>query len=363
MKIGKGKIFVKGYETAQKSLFLLTFAFLFLFPAAEEAFSQQQENPPSIPKVNTPPARRMPPPRPMPTPARRRVANEGPTPAEKSIQTDPRVNISLCVSEGNVRINGWERSEVRAFVAGGSKVGFKVIQKKNQNPAWVKILGFDPATDREVGLDECLSGEVIEIDVPRGAIINHLKGRESQITISAVAKVKVENVGGDVALSGITNGIDAKTYEGDVTVEKSSGPISLFATTGNILALDVAANEIGEAFRAQTRSGMVVLQSIGHAQTEISSVSGSIRFAGDFASGGQYNFNTTSGSILLALPSDASCRVTATYSQGAFHSDLALRDIQKTPSPQVQKLTGILGAGDGSLNLTTFSGAIRIRKQ
>ena len=56
-----------------------------------------------------------------------------------------------------------------AIVAGGSKVGFKVLQKKNQNPAWVKIVGFDPTTDREFGLDECLSGEVIEIDVPRGA--------------------------------------------------------------------------------------------------------------------------------------------------------------------------------------------------
>jgi hypothetical protein len=364
---GKGNIFVTGYETAQKTI-LSSFAalFLFSFAAAVETYSQQEETPPAKPKVVapiTPPSR--PDPRPYPTPPRRRRAeNEGPTPAEKSIRTDPKVNISLCVAEGKVRINGWDRDEIRAFVAGGSKVGFEVLRKKEQNPVWVRILGLDPTKDRRFGLDECLSGDVIEIDVPRGAVINELKGRETEIKIESVAKVvKLDNVGGNVSLSNITNGINATTYEGGVTVEKSSGPISLFATTGNIVAIDVNPNEVGEAFRAQTRSGLVILQSVGHVKTEVSSISGSIRFAGDFAAGGQYFFNTTSGSILLALPADVSCRVNATYGQGVLHSELTLKEVQKNQQPPVQKLTGILGAGEGNLNLTTFSGAIYIRKQ
>jgi hypothetical protein len=361
VKKGKGKIFIKGYETTQKAI-LLSFAFFLLF-SASEVFSQIHITEPKVKVVVPKPTVQPTPPR-VPRPpvsSKRRAENESPTAAEKSIKTEAKVTVSLCVSEGNVRINGWERSEIRAYVNGGSKVGFKVMQKK-QNPVWVMVLGFDPQTDKEPGLDECLSGENIEIDVPRGAVIN-MKSRSSQIVVESVARVKVENIGGDISLNNIAGGIDAGTYQGDVTVEKSAGAITLFATTGNIVAFDVEPSEVGDSFRAKTRSGTVTLQSIGHSLVEAGSTSGSIRFNGEFASGGQYTFITNNGSILLAVPAESSCRINVNYGPGAFHSEIVLKDVQKTSGMQVQKLTALLGAGEANLNLTTYSGAIRIRKK
>jgi hypothetical protein len=364
VKKGKGKIFINGYEVTRKAI-LLSFAFLILF-TAPEVFSQVN-NPPK-PKVvvvspkprvePTPPAFPNPP---HPRNRKRRAENESPAPAEKSIQTETRVNVSLCVSEGNIRINGWERNEIRAFVNGGSKVGFKVLQKK-EKPVWVKVLGFDPMVDREPGIDECLSGDDIELDVPRGAIID-LRSAESQISIESVSKVKVENVGGDITLNNIANGIQAGTYQGDVMVEKSSGAISLSSITGNIVAFEVEPVEVGDGFRAKTRNGAMTLQAIGHSLVEANSISGSIRFNGEFTSGGQYTFSTNNGSIQLAVPVDSSCRITANYGLGAFQSDIELKDVQKTSGSQIQKLTAMLGAGDATLNLRTYSGAIRIKKK
>lgn len=366
MKKRKGKVFVKGYESAQKA-FLMSFALLFLFSSIiiNSVTGQTQPTPKTEPKIVIVPPQPAPTqmPRPRIPPARKRVENESPAPAEKSIKTDAKVTVTIpCIAEGNVRINGWDRNEVRAFVKDGSKVGFSVLQKKMQSPIWIKVLGFDPQTDKEPGLDECLSGSEIELDVPKSAIVS-LKSRASQIKIDSVAKVKIENVGGNILLSNIAGGIEANTYEGDVIVEKSSGSISLFATTGNIVAFEVEPSEIGDAFRAKTRSGMVNLQSVGHAQIDVGSASGSIRFVGEFASGGQYAFNTTSGAIQLSIPAESSCRVTATYSMGAFQSDIPLKDVQQSPDPRVQKMVGILGTGDANLNLTTFSGAIKIRKK
>src|SRR5215204_4428025 len=64
------------------------------------------------PKPGTPtPTVVMPMPRPNPTPPRETkkvVVNEGYTAAEKLIVTESKVSISLCVLEGNVRINGWD---------------------------------------------------------------------------------------------------------------------------------------------------------------------------------------------------------------------------------------------------------------
>lgn len=285
------------------------------------------------------------------------------TSVEKSIVVDPKVNVSLCVAEGNLKITGWERGEIRAYVAGGSEVGFKVQQKSRQNNAvWVMVTGSDPAKNEVVNSEECLSGEEIELDVPRGATVN-VKSRTSETIIAAVRKAVVKNIGGDIYFNNIEQGIDAATYEGDVTVENSGGAITLESANGNIVAFDVAPSEIGDILKAKTNSGAITLQRIEHWQTEINSNSGSIKFVGEFQNGGQYNFGTQVGTILLAIPEKSSCRINALYGYGKFNSELKLAIITENVMSKAQRLVATIGGGDANVNLTTYSGAIRIRKQ
>ncbi len=305
------------------------------------------------------------PPKPAPKPhnkVRKIIKNSSDTPAEKSIAVDAGVNISLCVSDGKLKINGWERNEIRAFVNGGSQVGFYVLQKKKDNPVWVKVLGYDPATNKETDAEECLAGDEIELDVPRNAIVN-IKSNTSEMMIDSVGKVSVENAGGDVFLNNIERGIEARTYEGDVTVENSSGAMSLFSTTGNIIAFDVSAQEVGDIFKAKTSNGAVTLKNVGQRQIEVGSNSGSINFSGEFLSGGQYSFGTSNGSIILTIPQNSSFRINASYGYGVFASEMPLQNIEKNAPSRIQNLSAQMGNGDASLKLTTVSGAIRIRKQ
>jgi len=293
----------------------------------------------------------------------KKVMSGSETSAEKSIAVDASVNISLCVSEGNLKISGWERNEIRAFVNNGSETGFKVLEKNKQSnkAVWVKVLGFDPPKNKETNPNECLSGEEIELDVPRGAIVK-VKGQASKTTIDSVGKVVVENVGGDIFLNNIAQGIDATTYEGDVTVEKSGGAMTLTSTTGNIVAFDVNPSGIGDIFKAKTSSGAITLQSVEHRQMEINSNSGSMKFVGEFLSGGQYTFGTSNGSILLAIPQNSSCKINASFG-GAFNSELPLLNVVKNAASKTQSLSASIGSGDATLSLTTYSGAIRIKKQ
>ncbi len=322
------------------------------------------------PPAPTPPTKRTPPVRPVPRvqpPAwsiKRQVRNESDTPAEKSIATDAKINISLCVSEGKIKVNGWERSEVRAFVNEGSEVGFKVLQKNRQSdkPGWIQVLGFDPSKPVAGRADECLFGEDIELDVPRNATVN-IKSRASETVIASVGKVTVENVGGDIFLSEITQGIDARTHEGDVTVEKSGGAISLSSIVGNILAFDVSPSEIGDIFKAKTSNGAIVIQKVEHRQMDVSSNSGSIRFDGEFLGGGQYNFKTQNGSILLTIPSETSCKVNASYGFGSFNTEIPMQNVIKPLNTKIQNLSGVLGKGDATVTLWTYTGAINIKQQ
>lgn len=295
---------------------------------------------------------------------KRTIINEGETSAEKSIAVDRKVNLSFCVAEGRVKVNGWERDEIRAFVSGGSQVGFKVRGKNRQNdkPVLVTILGFDPANTEEAEADECLSGDEIELDVPRGAVVS-IRSDESETSIESVRKVSVKNVGGNIFLRDIAEGIEATTYQGGITVEKSSGAITLGTISGNIIAMDIGASEIGDVFKAKTNNGTIVLRNVEQRQVEVSSNSGAINFKGEFVGGGQYRFGTLNGSILLAVPEKSSFLINATYGFGAFNSEIPLQNLKKTAPPGVQNLTGQSGSGEATLDLTTSYGRINIKKQ
>jgi hypothetical protein len=293
----------------------------------------------------------------------RQIRNESPMPAEKTLAVDSKVNVKLCVSAGRVKVTGWERDEVRAFVSEGSQVGFVTVQKnrETEKPVWIKVLGYDP-TKRNIGRpDECLSGDEIELDVPRNAVVD-IDSRESEAIIESVGKVRVKNISGDIFLHDITQGIEATAYEGNVMVERSSGAMSLSTTAGNIVALDVSPSEIGDIFKAKTNSGAIALQAVNHRQLDIGSISGTLRFSGEFLNGGQYSFRTQNGSITLLIPTQTSSRVNATYGLGTFNSEIPLQDVVKPTGTRVQNLSGVLGKGESTVNLTTSSGTIDIKK-
>jgi hypothetical protein len=280
--------------------------------------------------------------------------------SEKVIAVDKNVNISMCVTQGKLKINGWNRAEARVFVSEGAKFTFKVLEKnKEGKPVWIGIAGIEGVA----GKNDCIWGDEIEIDVPVGAVIN-MKGQETQTTIDTVRKANVKTIGGDITVRNAANGVMASTYEGDVTVEQSHGSMSLESTTGNIVVFDVGPSDIGDILKAKTNSGMISLQSLEHREVEVGSITGSIAFNGEILSGGTYSLTTSNGSIRLTLPQSTSCDVSALYGFGAFNTELPMKIITENISPgPVKMVNGSIGKGGAKLKLTTNNGSIAIKKQ
>ena len=282
---------------------------------------------------------------------------------ERSLKVDPNLNLQICVTEGRVNVNSWNRSELRVFVHDGSKFVFKVSQKndKTGEPVWVNVLGVEP---RNKWAGDCLSGGEIEVDVPVNATIK-IKGQATDTTIDTVRKAYVQTAGGDITLRNIAQGLNASTYEGDITVEESKGAISLETATGNILVFDAGPSDIGDVLKAKTSGGMISLQKVGHRQLEVNSISGSVSYNGAILSGGSYNLSTTNGSIRLAIPQSSNCTVNATYGYGRFESELPLKIATEnvTPGP-VKTVVGTFGGGgDALITLVSNNGSIAIKKQ
>lgn len=285
---------------------------------------------------------------------------------ERSIKTDPNINLSLCVTQGDVKVNGWKRNEIRVLVTNGRKFEFKIQQKspKTGDPVWIMVVA--EAADREHAgpIGECLRGDEIEIDAPLNATLN-LKGQEITTVVDGIRRVSIRNAGGDISVRNISDGVTAATFRGDLTVEQSTGAMVLENTSGNVLVFDAGPSEIGDIFKAKTTSGAISVQKIGHRQIEVNSISGTVAYNGDILSGGSYRFWTSNGSIKLSLPANTAGLLTASYGFGTFNSELPFKLNTENVSPgPVKSIVATIGAGgDATLKLTTNNGSISIKKQ
>jgi hypothetical protein len=282
---------------------------------------------------------------------------------ERAIAAEPNVAVKLCIAEGTIRINGSERNEVRVFVRNGRKFEFRSLEK---NPETGKANWLWIASTSGPGpLSNCLAGDSVDIDLPAGASID-LEARTAGAVIDSVRKANVKIVEGSISLRNISGGIQANAYQGDVMVESSSGPIDLGTTTGNILAYDVKPGNVGELFKAATRSGQIMLEGVVHRQIQANSISGSVAFNGKFLNGGIYNFKTSNGEIRMLIPDGTSCRLVAAYGFGSFDTAIPLKIVTENKTSGGRNFVGILGKeAEGPLatvTLTTSSGSIGIRK-
>jgi hypothetical protein len=90
---------------------------------------------------------------------------------EKSSLVDGNVAIKLCVAHGDLKINGWQRNEVRVFVKQGREFRMKPLEKSaagKVNWLWIgSIVEGRPGPGAE-----CLAGERLEIDAPVGTSLD-----------------------------------------------------------------------------------------------------------------------------------------------------------------------------------------------
>ena len=326
----------------------------------------QKDVPPPMPK----PAPTAKPGRPVkvhvPTPPRapRYQRNEGVT-TEKAIPAERNVAIQLCVSEGDVKINGSSASEVRVFVRNGRKFEFRSLEKNPETGKanWVQLARL--ATEGPVAgpFANCLSGDSIEIDMPSGGNLT-ISGRSATVAVDSVNKATVKLIEGDISVRNISGGLFARTEQGELLAESISGDIGLETTTGNIVGFDLKSSRPGEPLKVSTIRGTISLQNVTHRQIDANATSGSVKYVGTFEGGGLYKFRSASGRIGLLLPGNVNCKVSASYGYGNFDSSFPIKILTENVVPGGKVIVGEIGNGKGPVvNVSTTSGSIRIVKQ
>ncbi|MFQ5889539.1 MAG: DUF4097 domain-containing protein [Gemmatimonadota bacterium] len=252
----------------------------------------------------------------------------------------PDGTVKITNAAGSVRVVGWSRDSVAVsgrLGAGAERLVFSVDRSETRIRV---VLPHDP----EGGL----GGSDLVVKVPRGsqvAVRTESAGIESSDmaggldleTVSGDIRVRsqraarfiyAQTVAGDVDVDAATKVIRAKSVDGSVTVRKAHGYVEL-----------------------STVSGAVTLAGVRVWEGQMTTVTGDIRFAGDFDPGGAFYFESHAGDIELFLPPEMPIDLDITSFGERVTNELAPGETSfTTESPGAR------------VRVKSFKGRVRIRK-
>jgi DUF4097 and DUF4098 domain-containing protein YvlB len=227
---------------------------------------------------------------------------------------------------------------------------------------------------RQVSITATLKSDKVEVDSSQNG--NRITTRTHVLQKPTADQARVDY---EVSLPQDSN-ISIDTGSGQVRVENLQGNVTVEADNANVDIVGVS----NGAVQVQTVNGKVNLTDLKQCRVQVSSTggdvqltsvfgpkvsvkttSGNILFAGDFNGGGTYVLMNHSGDIEVRLPSNASIDLSARSVKGAVENDFPF---QKNIHPSFQlsegrAFAGTSNSGASSVELRSFSGKIRVKKQ
>ncbi len=247
--------------------------------------------------------------------------------------------------------------------AGGLRISVKgAEQGRDTSRTWIG-LGKSPAQPRVrvklvvkappgVALRvEAKSGEVKVAGM--GATVAASTGSGGISLESIRGAVTAETGSGSIGGKNLLGGVAAETGSGSIDLTMVRGRASAKAGSGGLTLSDVDGDEIA----ANTGSGEIQMSEVSAGSIKAETSSGGIEVRVHRPFTGQMRLETGSGEVTLALPAGSDCRVDAHTSSGGIDNGLPLQSVSTSRG----KLTGTMGAGRGSVEMSTGSGGISLQ--
>jgi DUF4097 and DUF4098 domain-containing protein YvlB len=285
-----------------------------------------------------------------PKPDRRKNTQQ----VERTMAVAPRVAVSVCVVSGDLTVRGWDRNEVRARSPDGTQIELARNDQMSSQPA-TELQVTSAGGHRTHANASCFPSADIQLDVPRGAALK-LQTSSGDISVTEVARVDADSQSGDIVLTKVHGEVNLNTISGEISVRDSNGSFKLHTVGGGI--------------EARTVGGEVTLDHLQMPNIKVNTVSGEMSFTGALARGGHYNFQSISGRLRLALPSDSSFRLSASLGEAVkFNSDFNLtysenQRVSGVPSHGgFRRLEATAGSGSAVITVSLLEGAVQISKR
>lgn len=278
------------------------------------------------------------------------------TPIQLHHDATPTARIRISNIAGTVNVTAWDRNEVQVGGRLGEGARPLAISGSNGNLE-IRVEPQGGSGRFNWGGDSKMAPTTLELHVPRAAslevsvisaplVIDGMSGGNIQVnTVSGKARInartpslKVDSVSGNIEQAGHAERAELQTVSGDILAPALGGNVGL-----------------------QTISGHVQASGGPWQKLTLSTVSGDVQLTGAPATGGSLGIDSMSGNVQLLLPANTSGNLHASSFSGNLRSDFGT-PTQPEHGPG-SSLDVRLGDGRGKINIETFSGDLRVRKQ
>jgi hypothetical protein len=265
---------------------------------------------------------------------------------EKTFDTTRDPRISLSNPKGHVLVRGWDKAQVHVvYTVDSPRVEVDSEFLPDAGP--VEKIHFDThLLDSTLPVDEQVADYTL--DVPTGARLE-IRNPQGRIRVEGMqADVSVQSVGGDISIRDYSGHLSVRSVGGDIEVIRPSGNVEAISITGNLHFVSPATTRL-------------------HGQT----TSGRILYEGDFMDRGDYILSAYSGDVDIVCPPSASYELRAKTLKGKVINTMPMTRRRESASSlrangELEARSSLLGThntGKATVELTSFSGNIRIRPQ
>lgn len=244
------------------------------------------------------------------------------------------------------------------------------------NPAGSVVLR--PGTDQQVIVNATIYSGKVEMDAyttpdgKRGEVISHAVGQQRptgdearvdyDITVPSGISVTISTATAPVTVEGVKGDISISSDTGLITVRQmSKSHLHVRGVAAPVVLSDVVNTHVD----ITSATGSVQLTQVSGPNVEVRTTKGPITYTGDFGGGGRYTLSTHDADIDVHMPEIASVDLTARSPNGSVDTPEFLKQKEHTtfaPS-QGRSFTGTSHSGSSSVELHSYSGRIRVKKQ
>lgn len=252
---------------------------------------------------------------------------------------------------GDVDVELWDRDELR--VSGTLWEGVEELEIDVDGDR-ARIRVHVDNHDHDIERSDLL------VQVPRGSELE-VSGMSSDIRVRGEAgRQRLRTMSGDIETRAGDGRVDAETMSGDVDIV---GDGRVTRVRGASMSGDVTFRGVHGDIEAGSVSGNVRVDDTTVDRAELSTTSGRVNFEGRLAAGAVLDIEVTSGDTTIDLVGEVDARFEIETFSGRIRNEFGPRPERTSEYSSGEELRFTQGDGKATVEVSTFSGSVRLRRR
>ena len=262
--------------------------------------------------------------------------------------------VEIYNTSGSVTVEGWSRDAVEVTGKLGEEVDEFIFERKGDTV----VVKVKPIRGKRSG--GRATSSYITVRAPQ----------KSSIEVSSIsAEIDVEGIEGEQELQAVSGSIVTKAFAADIEAETVSGSIEV---SGSNQDADTELSTVSGGISARDMAGAIDVQSVngrlnvpGGSFSDVSmeTVNGRIDFKSNLRDGGDLDIETVNGKVVVEFIGSLSAEIDVNTFTGGINNCFGPKPQRTSQYAPGWELSFTEGDGDGSVNISTLNGGVRLCKE